>query len=427
MRYLTTLFLLFFSFSIYSAELRLLAFSDYYGSMEQDRDYENLRQRTYIRPEFSSDILDYRGFFSISGEYYYDYFTNEETPQNSDILREAYFSFYLPKFDLTIGQKYTNKGKVDVFSPLNVYNASYRELLSLDESFQSKRPDLQLEINYYINDENSIELVYIPFPRPDYQGTDILRVTDGNLDFTLDKESDSYLTDIKHQSFYLTYNRYGLNSDLQLFYSYYTGRGYNFDLSGLNENAGILNGTLEKQYNKVHTFGLGYSTSIGAYSLNEEIAFNLTEDFDGTKAEIKNSDITVNSQVTKIIFGRVTSNLNVIYQHIINYDKAETGYSTTIDKELIDAFNDVHMQPTDHIVVLVGHLSDSYLRDKLYVAINSALLFPRVYIGPRVKYKLRDYLTLETGIDYFTGKYENYILEEDLGGDNFFIRFRYEL
>lgn len=427
MKRIYLILILIISLSINAKEFRLLLFSDYYGEIEADNKFDSLRQRTYIRPEFSMDILEYMGSFTLSAEYYYDLFAEESIPNPFNILREFYFNFYLPSANITIGQKYTNKGKVDVYSPLNLYNASYRELLSMDESYQNKRADLQLEVKYYLNDENSIELVYIPFPRPDYQGIEDLEIDKGTLFFTLDKRSNPYLYRDNSHSAYLTYSRYGFNWDIQLFYSNYIDREYDFDLSDLIETEGRLRGILKKEYNRANTFGAAFSTNIGSFALNEEIALNITEDFNGTKPGIKNSDLTINSQVTKTLFGEVTANVNLIYQYIFNYGRSETDFSSEIEKELIGAINDVHLQPTDHIAVVVLHLHDYYLREKLYVGLNSALLYPRIYIGPRINYKLKDYLTLETGIDYFTDKYENNTLEEDLGGDNFFIRIKYEL
>lgn len=409
---------------LYSVDFRMLAFTDYYGQIEASTPYDNLRQRNLIRPEISLDLLDYTASFTLSGEFYYDYYADEKTPDYFNILQECYFSFYLDKTDIIIGQKFTNTGKVDIFSPLNVYNGIYRETLSMDEPYQKKRPDAQLEIKYYIDDDSSLELIYIPFPRPDYQGKGDLKVSDGLLNFTLDKESTPYLLENSH-SFYLAYNRFGFDTDMQLFYGYYTGRGYNFSLEDLSLVGGNLVGTMDKTYNRIHTVGGAFSFNIGSFAFNEEIGLNITEDFNGDDIGIKNSDITINSQITKTLFGRVTSNLNIIYQHIFNYNKG-SRYNNDVDDQLYEAINDIHMQPTDNILVLVLHLHDYYLREKLYVALNTALLYPRIYIGPRVNYKLKDYLTIETGVDYFTNKYENYLLDENLGGDNFFIRIKYE-
>lgn len=396
----------------FSQEFRLLTFTDYYGQIEPTTDYDNLRQRTYIRPEFTMDFLDYMGYFNVSGEFYYDFFSSEDIPNFENILREFYFSFYPDWGDITIGQKLINKGKVDVFSPLNAFNGSYRELLSLDEPYQSKRGDLQLEASYYINDENSIELLYIPFPRPDYQGKGELDFIADGSNYTLNKGSAPYLFTPSH-SLFLTYNYYGYNFDIQGAYYNYIEQGYNYSLD-------YSNSEIDKIYNRVHTIGGAISTSISSFSLVEEVAFNLTEDFDGNEPGIKNSDITFNTQLTRTLFGRTYAQVNMVYQHVFNYDKG--------DSELEEAINDVHLQPTDNILFFIFHLHDSFLREKLYLALNAGFFFSTdVYVAPRASYRIKDNLIIETGADIYTGEYENKLLEEHLGGDNFYIRLKFEL
>lgn len=412
-KYLLISLLAILSVNTFSQEFRFLAFTDYFGQIEPSTDYESVRQRNYIRPEFSTHILDYLGYFTISGEIYYDYFNDNEMPDPWNILRECYFSFYPSWGDIILGQKYTNKGKVDVFSPLNTFNASYKELFSLDEPYQSKRPDLQLEVNYYLTDESSLEVVYIPFPRPDYQSPGDLSFEADNGTYKLDKDSTPYLTGDPH-SVFLTYNYYGYNFDLQGLYSFYTEQAYNYDLKNLS------NGEISKEYNKVHTFGGAISTSIYEFGIVEEIAFNLTEDFNGNKSGVKNSDITLNTQLTKTLFGRTYGQINMVYQHVFNYKKASN--------DLEEAVYDAQLQPTDNILFLIGHLHDSFLREKLYLALNIGFFFsPDVYIAPRCNYKINDFLTLESGLDIYTGKYESKLLEEHLGGDTFFLRIKYEL
>lgn len=401
------------SINTFTQDFRLLAFSDYFGQIEPSSDYDSVRQRTYIRPEFNIHIMDYLGYFTISGEYYYDHFNDEKIPDPWNILRECYISFYPDWGDIIIGQKYTNKGKVDVFSPLNPFNASYKELFSLDEPFQGKRPDLQLEVNYYLTDESSLEIIYIPFPRPDYQSTGNLSFNADNDSYILDKDSSSYLIENPH-SVFLTYNFYGYNFDLQGLYSNYIDQAYNYNLDSLSDKK------LSKKYNRVHTFGGAISTSINEFGIVEEIAFNLTEDFNGDKPGIKNSDLTINTQITKTLFGRTYSQVNMVYQHVFNYKKPKN--------DIEEAIYDAQLQPTDNILFFIGHLHDSFLREKLYLALNLGFFFsPDVYIAPRCNYKLNDFITLESGLDIYTGKYENKLLEENLGGDTFFIRLKYQL
>ncbi|MBN2618590.1 MAG: hypothetical protein JXR64_09810, partial [Spirochaetales bacterium] len=348
---------------------------------------------------------------TLSGEFYYDFFNGESIPQLSNILRECYLSIYPDWGDIKIGQKFTNKGKVDVFSPLNIFNASYRELLSLDEPYQGKLPELGVEVNYFINDENSLELVYIPFPRSDYQSSGELDVNDLNL--TLLKTTDSYLTSHSN-SFFITYNKYGYLFDAQVTYGNYIDGNYNYNIN--TNNSGI-----SKIFNRVQTLGAAISTSFNSVSVVEEVAFNLTEDFYGDKIGIKNSDFTMNTQFTKSLLGNTYSQINIIYQHVFNYSKAESN-------SIQEAIYDIQLQPTDNIVFIIGHLHNSFLREKLYAALNLGFFFStNIYVAPRLNYKINDNLTLESGLDIYTGKYIPKLLEEDLGGDNFFVRMKYEL
>lgn len=391
---------------LFSIELRTLIFSDYYGQIEPDSSYESIRQRNYIRPELSMDLFNETAKLTVSAEFYYDNFTQEKTPNLFNILRECYMTFYLDWGDIIIGQKFTTKGKADAFSPLNIFNASYKELLSLDEPYQGKRSELGLELRYYIDDESSIELLYIPFPRPDYQGSGKLSVKE--LALTLEKDSDSYIFKNAH-SIFLTYNKYAYLFDTQLTYACYVDGNYNF----VKEPP-----ILKKTYNRVHTIGGAISSSIGNVSITEDFAFNLTEDFNGKSDGIKNSDITFNTQLMKTLFGRTYAQINIVYQHIFNYKETD---------DYGKAVYNTHLQPTDNIMFFIGHLHDSFLREKLYVALNIGFFFsPDVYLGPRVNYKINDVITLESGLNIYTGKYKQKLLEENLGGDNFYIRIKYE-
>lgn len=395
--------------TISALEFRTLVFSDLYSTIEPGSDLEIVRQRNYIRPQISMDLFDYSAELNISAEFYYDYFNSEIIPDPFNILREAYLSLFLPWGDLIIGQKFTTKGKADVFSPLNIFNASYRERYSLDDPYQSKRAEAGVELKLYLDEKSSLEIMYIPFPRSDYQDNNTTYINE--LSLTLDKSSDPYLLD-NSQSVFLTYNRYAYSFDMQLTYAFYVDGNYNYVID-------YTDNFITKTYNRVQTFGGAISTNIGPFSISEELAFNLTEDFDGNDIGIKNSDITLNSQIMKTIFGRTFAQINIIYQHVLNYQTSQDIIS--------EAINDVHIQPTDNILFFIGHIHDNFLREKLYIGLNLGYFFsPNVYIAPRVKYKYSDRITIESGIDMYTGEYKNKLLEDDMGGDNFYIRLKFE-
>ncbi|MGL1892133.1 MAG: hypothetical protein OCD02_10940 [Spirochaetaceae bacterium] len=402
--------MLFISYNLYSQEIRVTTFSDLFIQIEPESEYELLRQRNYFRPEFNVDLLDDIASFNISGEFYYDHFDDQVTPDPFNILREFYFSFYLPLSDIFIGQKYITKGKADVFSPLNIFNASYKELLSLDDQYQSKLPEVVLELNYYLNDDSSLEFIYIPFPRTDYQGTGEIDITLNNIDYLFNKESDPYLMEDSH-SFFLTYNLYGFNFDTQITYANYVDGNYNFLIDSDTNN-------ITKIYNRVQTIGGSVSTSLGPIALTEELAFNLTENFGGDDIGIKNSDITLNTQLMHPLFGRTYAQINIIYQYIFDFSE---------DGELEAAINDVHLQPTDNILFFIAHLHDSFFREKLYIGLNLGFFFSDdIYVAPRINYSVSDNITIESGINMFTGSYENKLLENNLGGDTLFLRIKYQ-
>ncbi|QEN06118.1 hypothetical protein EW093_15965 [Thiospirochaeta perfilievii] len=388
----------------------MLSFSDYYGQIEPCSPYETLRQRNYIRPELRLDLFDYTTQATISAQYYYDFFNSNSVPSIDNILREFYITYFGLWGDIIVGQKFTNKGKVDVFSPLNIFNSSYRGLLSLDDPYQGKRPDLSLELKYYLDNDSSLEFLYIPFPRPDYFGNLPTDIVLDNKEYKLLENQQRYLTNNSH-SLFLTYNSYSYLYDLQITYGNYLDGSPNY---AIDETKLIIDTT----YNRVQTIGGAISSSLGPISIVQEIAFNLTENFNGNNHGIKNSDITVNTQLTKTLFGRTYGQINTIYQYIFNYND---------DTDYIKAVNDIQLQPTDNILFFIIHLHDNFLREKLYLGLNIGYFFsPDVYIAPRLSYKLKDNISIDSGLDIYTGKYKPKILEENIGGDNYYIRLKIE-
>ena len=208
--------------------------------------------------------------------------------------------------------------------------------------------------------------------------------------------------------------------DLQLNYAFYTDQTPNFDLSGLDFGAS-LTGSASTIYTRNHTFGGAYSTSFKGIAIVEELAVNLTEDLAGTDIGIKNSDITLNSQITWTLYGGIFAQLNVVYQYIINFNEGSQNYPM-----LVDEFNTYFNQPLQHVAFAIAHLHKSFLREKLYFALNLAYLHPQVYIAPRVSYALSDELKIETGADIKTGAPSEYILARGNLSDNYYIRLKYE-
>jgi len=361
----------------------------------------------------------------LSGNLYYDPLGDPSFIEGENILKEAYLSLPVGNFDFSIGQKILSPGMVDVFSPLNNINSEYVYKLSLDDPYDSKRADLMVQIQYYPNFDDSIQLVYVPFPRPDYEETRTVTMDSTGIDVDFLFGSDPYLTDSSN-SFFISYNHMSSSFDLQFDYAWYTEQTPDFDLSELVDGPS-LTGNVLPLYTKKHTFGGAYSTSFNGITLVEELAVNLTEDLDGTEIGIKNSDITLNSQITGTLFGGTFAQLNIVYQHVINYDQSGSVYSPSVDDQLIDEFNNYFNQPVQNIAFFIGHLHNSFFREKLYLALNVGFFFSTdIYLAPRIAYTLSDEMKIEAGADIKTGEPSEYTLARGNLSDNYYVRLKFE-
>ncbi|NQT60933.1 MAG: hypothetical protein HQ557_18350 [Bacteroidetes bacterium] len=416
---------LFISTSLFALEFQGILFADYYGDIESSTDYENIRGRLYYQPVLSGSLFDYAIDYKISANLYYDFLGDPNFIEPENILREAYLFLPLDNFDLFVGQKIVSPGMADVFSPLNNVNGEYAFKLSLDDPYDGKRADALIQIKYYPNFDDSIQLVYVPFPRPDFEPTDPINLVATDIDVNINFEAEPYLLSNAH-SIFLSYNHISSDFDLQLNYAYYTEQTPNFDITGLDDSSSTLTGDITTMYSRNHTFGGAYSTSFNGIAFVEEVAFNLTEDFAGTKIGIKNSDITLNTQFTGTIWGGTLAQINIIYQYVINFNKSELLYSNTIGAVLIDEFNDYFNQPVEHIVFAIAHFQNSFFHDKLSVVLNAGYLHPDVYLAPRIAFTISDGLNIAVGADVKTGNPSERSLARGNLMDNYYVRFKYE-
>jgi hypothetical protein len=422
-----SLVIIFFVFIIplSAVDFQGIIFADYYGDIEPGTSYENLRSRLYFQPVLSGSLFNYTVDFELSGKLYYDPLGDPFFIEPENILKEAYLFLPAGNFDFSIGQKILSPGMVDVFSPLNNINSEYINKLSLDDPYDSRRADLMFQLQYYPNFNDSIQFVYVPFPRPDYEESRAAAMVSADINVDFIFETDPYLTDNGH-SFFVSYNHMSSSFDLQLNYAYYTEQTPDFDLSELDAGAS-LTGNVFPLYTKKHTFGGAYSTSFNGITLVEELAVNLTEDLDGSQIGVKNSDITLNSQITGTLFGGTFAQLNIIYQYVINYDQGDPYNALSVDDQLIDEFNNYFNQPVQNIAFFIGHLHNSYFREKLYLALNIGFFFSTdIYLAPRIAYAFSDGMKIEAGADIKTDEPSEYALARGNLSDNYYVRLKYE-
>ena len=410
---------------LFSTEFRLLSFADYYGGREPTGSYENLRGRIYLQPQVSTGLFHTPAELTLSANLWYQPLGSESFTTLENILREAYIAFPSGNFDFALGQKFASFGFTDIYSPLNVINGTDATIYSLDDAVNGKRPDGMFQVEYYPNFNDTLEMIYIPFPRASYDPEAEKTVEEGSTAVTVNREYTPYLTDNAH-SLFLRYYHFADNFDLQIVYAWYIDRTTGFDLSDLEDSGSILTGEIDTLYNRVNLFGAGISTALGETILSEDLAFSLTEDPDGSDPGIQETSLTANTQISGSILNGTFAQLNIIYQYFFNYQNLQDKYTSAIYSYMIDSINDFSIQPRQHIAFAVAHLHRSFLRDKLYLGINTALLYPDIYLAPRIAYALSDRIRLETGADINTGKAENNPLTGRDETDNFYIRLKCE-
>lgn len=134
----------------------------------------------FIRDNYMEDFLEWRNklFMEVkvpvrksstivfSGKVFYNLFWNEKEEESNTVfdIYEAYISFPLGSFELSLGKQFLLWGKTDV-SPLNVFvPLDYREFLFMEEEFINK-PVLMARAGLYHNDWY-FEGVFVPFYEP---------------------------------------------------------------------------------------------------------------------------------------------------------------------------------------------------------------------------------------------------------------------
>ena len=405
---------------VWAQDFQFLGFYDYYGGIEAKEGYENLRSRLYMRPRFSgyNESLNYQWVLSSAlwvqpvGEAY--------AIDSWDILQEAFVLFPFEKFDVTVGQKVAAFGFADIYGPLNVVGASGRNLLSLDDPYDSRRPDPLVQLRLYPSFEDIIGITYVPLSRRDLERPGPVELPESGD--TIVWSEDPYILENPH-SIFLHYSRYGHLADIQLLYGWYTDHSPDFEVE---ETEKAVSSEIETVYRKKHTFGAAYSRRVRNSTLSQDFGFTLTEDFDGGDIGAQNADITVNTQLLTNLPGGVLAQFSFVYSYFFKHGEHESGVDPDAADYLAAELQSFHTQPLQHIAFAVGHFERTFFREKLKAQLNVGFFFsPDIYLAPRLAYSLSDYWSFETGADITLGDPPDEDLRRNPRNDNYYLRLTY--
>ena len=125
---------------------------DYYALIDPTTFYESERIRLSLAPEISGRSKSRWLDFHLSGLLYAQPIGEPAFVELERIVREAYLGLHFSIFDINIGQKFVNWGKVDILSPLNIINHSDTTVLSLDNILEGSLPDPLVQVQVYLAD-----------------------------------------------------------------------------------------------------------------------------------------------------------------------------------------------------------------------------------------------------------------------------------
>ena len=448
MKILMFLLLLAISLPAQGLDFNYYLMTDYYGDLESTTPYDNLRIRLYARPEISGELFDGNLYYFVSANLYYQPIGEEMLVRPDNILREGYFGLQSNFYNLYVGQRFVNWGKVDFYSPVNVINAVDTTILSLDNVEEGRLPDLMVDLQLILGANASLELIYVPFPRPYFHPDEEVNIALDFLYLDIDAvfrhEKISYLTEQAH-SMFAAFRYWSYWFDMLLSYSFFVDQYPDFDLSGITQeiddsgffNKYIIRGTAFNTYNRAHLPGMGISTNLKSWGLDAESGLKITEDWDGTRVEIKNSELVSNLQVNRTFFDYWFFQVNFIHRYIINQNADPQSSLNSQVLSYIEAEMEKHfLQPVESQVYMAAHLHRYVLHDTLYFAMNGGVGFAinpeeeyetEVYLAPRVAYHFTDLIKMEVGGDFWLQGEEAGYLGRNIDKDNFYIKFTFRL
>lgn len=381
--------------------------------------------------------------FFISGLAYIQPLGDPVLVDPERIIREAYLSLHLGIFDIYLGQKLVNWGKVDFLSPLNVINHSDTTVLSVDNLLEGPLPDLLAQVQIYPTDSLSFELVYAPFVQPNLYDIEDIRINPDT--FTTPSGKTYYINaafkDKKiglfsewAHSVYFAINYTSYIVDLIVSYSYYIDKNPDFDLSDITETVVEpdywITGTAYPTYNRVHNVGLGLSFYLSDFLISADSALKITGDWEGSAIETRNSELFSALQVERMFRNRVRAHLNLYHRYIINYDTPiQSPYSPLIQTFIVVVIDDYLLQKPQSQYYLLAHLDSHFFREKLLLGVNFIYGYTEkgYYLVPRFTYKASDRITLSAGADiWIKGDVESFLGRNE-PRDNFFVRVQYAL
>lgn len=248
-----------------------------------------------------------RGMASFEGKLYY--LMNKTDGFEDKVVSfrpwELYLDYYAGTFDIRLGQQIIRWGKADGVNPTDVFTPEdLTEFFNYVNRAERKLPISAAKINYYYNDEYSLQAIYLPFfkktqldnPGGDWEPYLSRLYRSQGLTFSDDKGPTS--KKFSNGSFAGKLIRQGENADASLSYSYHYSETPALELKPTYITVAgfpVLSAEVEYVYPRQHTIGGDFETVIGRVGLRGEGAFTTKTPFVSYNPEVTSTIVYKNS------------------------------------------------------------------------------------------------------------------------------------
>jgi len=277
------------------------------------------------------------------------------TESPADALDQVSVRLYSGPLIVEGGLLKINWGKADSLGPLNVLNPlDHTDLTVTDEQeLRIARPMVRLSLD--LGSNSRVELVGLPGfegTRVDYEGrwTPTQIKTLIGMGVTTFNVPDTGTLEYAQTGARLTSNLGGIDLGMQYFYGYLP--------TPVIDITSLAPPNIDISYNRYHQAGFDMATVLAGFNLRAELAANITNDLSGDDPLVYNPHLAWSLGFDHGLFWGLSLNL----QGSGTYRLADDGITSPLD---IEASGD----PTH--TRITGHLSRSFLRDKLQIELSA--------------------------------------------------------
>ena len=222
--------------------------------------------------------------------------------------------------------------------------------------------------------------------------------------------------------------------DLTGVYSFYMDQSPDFDLSDIEESVvesgsettHTITGTAYPAYNRAHSIGLAAAFYLGDFLISADAALKITENLDGTRIDVKNSEVVSVLQAERLFWqNRLRAQAIVFHRYLLYYDAVTVSAYSPVVQAYVSAIVAEYLlqESCSQFYALLGG-NAMFFRERLSVSANAIYGLDEevLFVMPRLSLKLTDYVSLVLGSDLWFGQEGTGLLGGSLHNDNIFLR-----